>query len=175
MTIAQFYRVSGWSTQNRGVETDMILPSINNVRDLGESTLENALPWKAISPISYTPVGNIRRYINELHQYSHERLSKDTDFKEIEENVQEFLTNVKPLEYTSILKMQEDAAKRKEERDEEMASARKTIENTKKEDSEAETTLNKETNIQKDAYLLESMAILEDYIRLQQRVEVQNQ
>ena len=89
--------------KNRGVETDMILPSINDARDLGESTLENALPWKAISPISYTPVGNIRRYINELQQYSHDRLSKDTEFKKIEENVQEFLTNVKPLEYTSIL------------------------------------------------------------------------
>ena len=174
VTIAQFYRVSGWSTQNRGVETDMILPSINSARDLGESTLENALPWKAISPISYTPVGNIRRYINELQQYSHDRLSKDTDFKEIEENVQEFLTNVKPLEYTSILKMQEDAAKRKEERDEEMASARKTMENTIQEESEEETSSNEETTIRSDAYLLESMAILEDYIRLQQRVEVKN-
>ena len=152
----------------------MILPSINNARDLGESTLENALPWKAISPISYTPVGNIRRYINELQQYSHDRLSKDTDFKEIEENVQEFLTNVKPLEYTSILKMQEDAAKRKEERDEEMASARKTMENTTREDSEEEKSSNEETTIRSDAYLLESMAILEDYIRLQQRVEVKN-
>ena len=174
VTIAQFYRVSGWSTQNRGVETDMILPSINNARDLGESTLENALPWKAISPISYTPVDNIRRYINQLQQYSSERLSKDTDFKEIEENVQEFLTNVKPLEYTSILKMQEDAAKRKEERDEEMASARKTMENTTQEDSEEVTASNEETTIQSDTYLLESMAILEDYIRLQQRVEAKN-
>ena len=152
----------------------MILPSINNARDLGESTLENALPWKAISPISYTPVGNIRRYINELQQYSHERRTKDTDFKEIEENVQEFLTNVKPLEYTSILKMQEDATKRKEERDEEMASAQKTMENTAQEDSEDEKASNEETTIRSDAYLLESMAILEDYIRLQQRVEVQN-
>ena len=175
VTIAQFYRVSGWSTQNRGVETDMILPSINNARDLGESTLENALPWKAISPISYTPVGSIRRYISELQQYSHERLSKDTEFREIEENVQEFLTNVKPLEYTSILKMQEDAAKRKEERDEEMASARKIMESTTQEDSEEETASNEETKIRTDAYLLESMAIIEDYIRLQQRVEVQNQ
>ena len=175
VTIAQFYRVSGWSTQNRGVETDMILPSINNARDLGESTLENALPWKAISPISYTPVGSIRRYISELQQYSHERLSKDTEFKEIEENVQEFLTNVKPLEYTSILKMQEDAAKRKEERDEEMASARKIMESTTQKDSEEETASNEETKIRTDAYLLESMAIIEDYIRLQQRVEVQNQ
>ena len=174
VTIAQFYRVSGWSTQNRGVETDMILPSINNARDLGESTLENALPWKAISPISYTPVGSIRRYTSELQQYSNERLSKDTEFREIEENVQEFLTNVKPLEYTSILKMQEDAAKRKEERDEEMASARKIMESTTQKDSEEETASNEETKIRTDAYLLESMAIIEDYIRLQQRVEVQN-
>jgi carboxyl-terminal processing protease len=30
VTIAQFYRVSGWSTQNRGVETSIVLPSLNN-------------------------------------------------------------------------------------------------------------------------------------------------
>ena len=84
------------------------------------------------------------------------------------------MTNVKPLEYTSILKMQEDAAKRKEERDEEMASANKTMENTTRENSDEEKSSNEETTIRSDAYLLESMAILEDYIRLQQRVEVKN-
>ena len=43
-----------------------------------------------------------------------------------------------------------------------------------REDSEEVTASNEETTIRSDAYLLESMAILEDYIRLQQRVEVKN-
>ena len=42
------------------------------------------------------------------------------------------------------------------------------------EDSEEETASNEETKIRTDAYLLESMSIIEDYIRLQQRVEVKN-
>ena len=42
------------------------------------------------------------------------------------------------------------------------------------EESEEETSSNEDTTIRSDAYLLESMAILEDYIRLQQRVEVKN-
>ena len=52
-----------------------------------------------------------------------------------------------------------------------MASVRKTMENTTQEESEEETSSNEDTTIRSDAYLLESMAILEDYIRLQQRVE----
>jgi hypothetical protein len=55
-----------------------------------------------------------------------------------------------------------------------MASARKTMENNAQEDSGEDTVTNEETTIQADAYLVESMAILEDYIRLQQRVEVKN-
>ena len=176
VTIAQFYRVSGWSTQSRGVETDIILPSVNNVRDLGESTLENALPWKAISPISYTPVGNISAYLNELQSRSKQRITQNEDFQQIEGNVEEFLTSIKPLEYTSILKMQEDATKRKEEREQEMASAQKTMEITPHDDSEGETPTNDSNDaIAKDTYLKETMAILEDYIRLQQRVEVEHQ
>ena len=45
VTIAQFYRVSGWSTQNRGVESSIVIPSLNNVREIGESTLGGRDIW----------------------------------------------------------------------------------------------------------------------------------
>ncbi len=170
VTIAQFYRVSGWSTQNRGVETDIILPSINNVREVGESTLEHALPWKAISPITYEPVGNVRRHLTELQQRSQNRLAAAADFQEIQGNVKEFLANVKPLEYTSILKMQEDAEERRAKRDSELANAVESGASSS-EDVEETASSNDPEAITKDTYLQESMAILEDYIRLQQRVE----
>jgi translation initiation factor 2 beta subunit (eIF-2beta)/eIF-5 len=83
--------------------------------------------------------------------------------------VQEFLTSIKPLKYTSILKMQEDDSRRKAQRELELSNA------TKKETGEdsAEEVESPEENkeIQADDYINESMAILADYINLQQKTE----
>src|ERR1700748_417760 len=47
-TINQFYRVNGDSTHNRGVESDVVLPSLIDHMDLGESFMENALAFDRI-------------------------------------------------------------------------------------------------------------------------------
>ena len=117
VTIAQFYRVSGWSTQNRGVETSLVLPSLNNAREIGESTLDNALPWRSIDPVSYRVSGNLKKIIPELRQLSKNRIANSDFFQKVNEDVQEYLTNIKPLEYTSILKMQQDDQRRNDQRD----------------------------------------------------------
>ena len=53
MTISKFYRVSGESTQNRGVIPDVSFPSRFNVEEIGEKHKENALPWDRIAPVPY--------------------------------------------------------------------------------------------------------------------------
>jgi carboxyl-terminal processing protease len=45
ITTGKFYRVSGDSTQHRGVEPDVALPSVLDLNEVGESTSENALTW----------------------------------------------------------------------------------------------------------------------------------
>jgi carboxyl-terminal processing protease len=54
VTIGKFYRVTGESTQHRGVEPDVQLPSVIDMKEVGESALEAALPWDRIqgSPFS---------------------------------------------------------------------------------------------------------------------------
>ncbi|MEN8175549.1 MAG: carboxy terminal-processing peptidase [Pseudomonadota bacterium] len=52
MTIAQFYRVNGGSTQHRGVVPDILFPTVGDV-DYGERSLDNALPWDQIRPASF--------------------------------------------------------------------------------------------------------------------------
>jgi carboxyl-terminal processing protease len=52
-TTAKYYRVSGQSTQNKGVVPDMEYPSIFNPEDMGESSLPEALEWDKIRPIPY--------------------------------------------------------------------------------------------------------------------------
>ena len=168
VTIAQFYRVSGWSTQNRGVETSFVLPSLNNAREIGESTLDNALPWRSIDPVSYRVSGNLKKVLPQLKKLSAERIANSDFFQKINEDVQEYLTKIKPLKYTSILKMQEDDTRRKTQRDQELAFA------TKKETEEKSATKESpesKKEIQRDDYMNESMAILADYINLRQKTE----
>ncbi len=54
VTIGKFYRVTGESTQHRGVEPDVQLPSVIDMKEVGESALEAALPWDRIQSASFT-------------------------------------------------------------------------------------------------------------------------
>ena len=55
VTIGKYYRVTGDSTQHRGVEPDITLPSLLSTSDVGESTQKSALPWDRISAAKFTP------------------------------------------------------------------------------------------------------------------------
>ena len=162
VTIAQFYRVSGWSTQSRGVETSIVLPSLNNVREIGESTLDNALPWRSIDQVSYSPKGSFKRLLPALKQLSKERMKDSKYFQNVDKDVHEFMTSIKPMKYTSILKMQEDDSRQKAERELDLSNA------IKNETTEEVRNIEEKKEFQADAYIRESMAIIADYINLQQ-------
>ena len=161
VTIAQFYRVSGWSTQSRGVETSIILPSLNNVREIGESTLDNALPWRSIDQVSYRPKGSFKSVLPALKQLSKKRMKDSKYFQNVDKDVHEFLTSIKPMKYTSILKMQEDDSRQKAERELDLSNA------IKNETTEEVRNIEEKKEFQADAYIRESMAIIADYINLQ--------
>ncbi|WP_422448971.1 MULTISPECIES: carboxy terminal-processing peptidase [unclassified Endozoicomonas] len=80
LTLAKFYRISGQSTQNRGVIPDIIFPSLYDGRDIGEDTLPDALPWDNISPVSYRPYANLSPYLPELQKKHEFRTRKNADF-----------------------------------------------------------------------------------------------
>ena len=166
VTIAQFYRVSGWSTQNRGVETSLVLPSLYNARDIGESTLDNALPWRSIDQVSYRVSGDLKKVLPKLKQLSENRIANSDFFQKVKEDVQEYLTTIKPLKYTSILKMQEDNLRRKTQRDQELESASEKADEDNSDDTEIE---EEKKEIQLDEYMKESLEILSDYIKLQKK------
>ena len=166
VTIAQFYRVSGWSTQNRGVETSLVLPSLYNARDIGESTLDNALPWRSIDQVSYRVSGNLKKVLPKLKQLSENRIANSEFFQKVKEDVQEYLTTIKPLKYTSILKMQEDNLRRKTQRDQELESVSEKADEDNSDDTEIE---EEKKEIQLDEYMKESLEILSDYIKLEKK------
>jgi carboxyl-terminal processing protease len=87
VTVRAFYRASGSSTQLKGVVPDIILPSVNNYADVGEASLDNALPWSEIPAASFEPQNRIAPVLPKLRDRSEVRIAADQDFLYIQEDI----------------------------------------------------------------------------------------
>ncbi|HEY0455416.1 MAG TPA: carboxy terminal-processing peptidase [Verrucomicrobiae bacterium] len=121
VTIRKFYRASGASTQLKGVTPDIILPSVNNFMEVGESSLENPLPWDTIPAATYDKMGMVEQYVEELRKRSEKRTSTDKDFIYIKDEIERFK---KTLAEKSVSLNESVRLKEKKEADE-RAKARK--------------------------------------------------
>lgn len=81
LTIAKFYRISGGSTQLRGVTPDIEFPTAVNSKDVGESAEDFALPWDHIKRLSYHHSGQLSRYLPELRKLHQQRIAHDPEFQ----------------------------------------------------------------------------------------------
>ncbi|MES2126243.1 MAG: carboxy terminal-processing peptidase [Pseudomonadota bacterium] len=90
MTIAQFFRINGGTTQLRGVTPDIKLPITSDAETFGESSLDNALPWTSIKPAAYVPAGELRDMFAPLQKRHEARIAKDKDFQYLQEDISEF-------------------------------------------------------------------------------------
>ena len=92
LTIQQFYRVNGDSTQTRGVPSDIELPSLRDWYDLGEEFLENALPFDQIKNADFRPLRMVTPgVISQLAAMSRGRIKADEEFAEIQEDIDRYL------------------------------------------------------------------------------------
>ena len=80
LTQAKFYRISGDSTQNRGVLPDISLPWSVDPEIVGESVLDQALPYDEISPAPYRVYPSLGEFIAPLDQKHLERTEADPNF-----------------------------------------------------------------------------------------------
>jgi carboxyl-terminal processing protease len=81
ITAAKFYRVSGQSTQHQGVIPDIEFPEIYDAERIGESSLDDAMPWDMIQPAVYPRSNQIQLILEELKQQHDLRASDDPDFR----------------------------------------------------------------------------------------------
>lgn len=81
MTTAGYYRINGGSTQLKGVIPDINIPSFYDVMDLGEDTLEYALPWNQITRAMYRTHHGLGEQIPLLAENSQKRLAENDEFK----------------------------------------------------------------------------------------------
>lgn len=89
ITQAKFYRVSGESTQHKGVVPDISFPSFLDPDVVGESALENPLPWDHIRETRYPVYWNMPQFLPELSAHHDERLKKNPDFIALNDQLEE--------------------------------------------------------------------------------------
>jgi carboxyl-terminal processing protease len=87
VTIGKYYRITGDSTQHRGVEPDITLPSLLNTDDIGESTRESALPWDRINAARYTPETEDLPVVAIISREHEERIAHNPDFVALQGDV----------------------------------------------------------------------------------------
>ncbi|MBE2179901.1 MAG: carboxy terminal-processing peptidase [Chthoniobacterales bacterium] len=86
LTIQKFYRIKGGSTQLRGVNSDIVLPSLTDQADVGEGALKNPLDYDEVPARSFTAIGSVGSLIPRLRAASAARLAVDPEFSYIQED-----------------------------------------------------------------------------------------
>ncbi len=90
LTVAQFFRPDGSSTQNKGVAPDVAFPASVDAADFGESTYPNALPWTRIAAAPHARYGNFAPLLGQLQARHQARAGKDVEFQWWAEDVRRF-------------------------------------------------------------------------------------
>jgi carboxyl-terminal processing protease len=165
ITLAKFYRITGSSTQNKGVVPDIILPSAFDPNEFGESSMKNALPWDQITPTRYREYDMVTKdLVASLNKNHNNRMKTDTDFKDLIKEIE----NLKAERQRGLVSLQE--AKRIQERKEAEESKKtrlKMMGGFDDDDDEVKNSDKKQRDITdvKDAYLKESLNVMVDILR----------
>jgi len=117
LTRSKFYRISGESTQHRGVIPDISFPDFYDAyEDIGESSLDGALPWDTVRAVEYTPYHAIQALVPELQQRYDERAEASPDFIYLREQI----------ERSRVMRQREQLSLNEEDVKEEREKARRT-------------------------------------------------
>ncbi len=172
VTESKFYRISGDSTQHRGVMPDVALPSLYYPEDIGESALDHALEWDQIKPVRHNKYGDFQRLIPTLISSSQNRqmsvpelvllqeqvsLSREND--DMERLSLNYETRKKDREVRNARWLTIENKRRALEGEDLLA----TVDELSEEDDEAATDSTAEViNPDKDALLRESLEVMID-------------
>lgn len=181
MTVAQFYRVNGGTTQLRGVTPDIQLPSFLDAKS-GEAGFDNALPWGQIKSANYQPLGDLTDILPMLQLKHEQRIAKDPEFRFLKEDIGEFLQqkSKKTTSLNEVERRKERDAREAKMKDRETLRHPATAANTKpvktnlqddglqgnERSLSAELAAERASRAAKDVFQLEAAAILADQLTL---------
>jgi carboxyl-terminal processing protease len=172
LTLAKFYRVSGQSTQHRGVVPDIAFPSMVDTKEIGESALPGALPWDSISPAITPERDPFKPYIPELAARHDKRIATHPDFVFTRER----LALAQELMQETRLTLNEDKRRQQQtdiearqlalENQRRQAKGQEPLTELEKKDENALPKKEDEKTPEDDAYLAETGQILLDYLNI---------
>ena len=130
VTTASFYRINGFSTQRKGVASDIVIPSMLDGLDIGEDKLPGALPWTQIEAALYIPVSDVAKFVPRLKEHSAKRLAENgryTRYCTLVRHVQEMNEKREvPLEINARRKLMKAENEMRKIEDEELDAAQKS-------------------------------------------------
>ena len=178
LTTAKFYRISGESTQNRGVIPDITFPSMFDFKLVGESALDNALPWDSIHAVTHFQYNDPVIYRDQLEKNYRDRMKNSADYQALLKKI-DFLRAKQEIKTLSLDENVRLADRKADDKTllgiantlrlKKKQKPFKTIEELEKDDADrAALTTSKTTIDTKNDFLLrESAQILSDYVDLQ--------
>ena len=181
LTLAKFYRVSGQSTQHRGVVPDISYPSLLDSKEIGESALPHAMPWDTIPPARYSSSQQLKPFVQQLLIDHEARAANDPDFvytlarlgldDEIKARktlpLNEDKRKQQLNDYESRLLVMENTRR--------TANGEEPLASLEKEDPADEVALHSSTSDEEpDAFLVETGQILVDLLQLEHQVAKAN-
>ena len=113
LTESKFYRISGESTQHRGVVPDVTFPTLYDTTEVGESTLKHALAWDRIPAVPHRIYFDLRPALPDLQKQHEDRVKTDPDFSFLKSQ----LAFADKERQQTRLSLNEDVRKRKQETD----------------------------------------------------------
>lgn len=172
LTQAKFYRISGESTQHRGVIPDIEFPGLVDKTEVGESALDHALAWDAIDRARYGQVGDTAPLRDELRRRHRERARTDPDFTHLVARID----RLRRERAEATVSLNEETRRARKQNDEatelESENARRAAKGEKPFASFAELEAYKEKqagadgNAEEDPILDEAVHVLADFIDL---------
>ena len=156
LTINQFYRVNGDSTQHRGVESDVVIPSLIDNMDLGESFLDNALAFDHVPAARHAQLPFVNaQLVGTLRDNSQKRIAVDPKFQQTLKDIDRYLAR----KSRKSVSLNEDNLRAEREED-------KAAKEVEKEEEEHETKSETAPVFAKTEYNNELLYITSDYTGL---------
>ncbi|MBS1952253.1 MAG: tail-specific protease precursor [Cytophagales bacterium] len=155
-TFQKFYRVSGSSTQHKGVEPDIKFPTALDPEQYGESSSPSAMPWDEIKQAVYQPSTDITsRMISDLNKSYRDRLKHDLNLKKYAVETEELRNNIRQKSVSL-----NEAIRKKQMEESEKKKTPETLDT--KISANKEGLPQDELQKMKDEYLRESLLILSE-------------
>jgi len=122
MTIAQFFRINGGSTQLRGVTPDISFPLTVDATEFGESSYDNALPWTSIAPAHYQTVADLKPVVPTLIERHDARVAQNTEWQ----NFAAEIADARQMRSEKTVSLNEQARRKQRDEEEAKRKARET-------------------------------------------------